>query len=620
MKAQPAKINYFFKDVYSETWDVIKNAFAQWIGRIKKYWWRLSQDSGPALKSTMGAVFHLNRPISNFFVSIWNAILFGWDLAVFLANLIFSPVLCIFFSAYNIVAMALLMLGIMATFGVVSLIDWIYRKAKRLSNGCPSCQAKFDLPTYVCPQCGALHTKLTPSKYGIFNRVCECGHKIPTTFLNGRQSISGICPDCGKPLTNAGAHTEVWIPVLGGPSVGKTCFITMAISEIEKKANEGGSVEFKYVKNIHEDREDMFETYRKMLGNGNRPPKTDATNTRMMFYQFNLDPKGSNTGNFISLCDMPGEVFNADNKTSFAQEGLGVIDGVILLIDPLSIPAFRDEFVAKNEGVDVYQYAASDFEINDVATTFIDALENMLGKKGGEFKKPAAIVFTKMDIPELEDMIGEKAIDKYLSRFADDDKNKPSREDALNAVCEEFLVRYDVPEFVQTLHLKFKDLRFFTCAPLGHNEDGNPFVPLRVEDSIQWIIEKKCPTLKNGLDAKVSEAKIEAANKKKAKWAKQAAETFEKPQAAKKTKGQSDEDIITLTAASGNEIDFRSVAVIAYKGKLYSILQPVELLDGMDADEALVFEITTDDNGNNSFQVVLDDDVINGVFENYQNL
>ena len=80
------------------------------------------------------------------------------------------------------------------------------------------------------------------------------------------------------------------------------------------------------------------------------------------------------------------------------------------------------------------------------------------------------------------------------------------------------------------------------------------------------------------------------------------------------------EDIITLTSADGEEIDFIEIAGIAYNGGFYLILQPVELLEGMSDDEALVFEVTSDSEGNDKFNVVLDDEIIDAVFAEYGRL
>lgn len=84
---------------------------------------------------------------------------------------------------------------------------------------------------------------------------------------------------------------------------------------------------------------------------------------------------------------------------------------------------------------------------------------------------------------------------------------------------------------------------------------------------------------------------------------------------------EEDDDIVTLITANGEEVDFVEIAGINIgDGKFYAILQPVELLDGMEEDEALVFRVGRDSEGNDSFEIELDDDVIDAVFEEYNRL
>ena len=83
---------------------------------------------------------------------------------------------------------------------------------------------------------------------------------------------------------------------------------------------------------------------------------------------------------------------------------------------------------------------------------------------------------------------------------------------------------------------------------------------------------------------------------------------------------ENDDDIVTLTSASGEEIDFVEIAGINHKGNFYAILQPVELLEGMDDDEALVFKVTRDANGEDHFEIELDDEIIDAVFREYNRL
>lgn len=81
-----------------------------------------------------------------------------------------------------------------------------------------------------------------------------------------------------------------------------------------------------------------------------------------------------------------------------------------------------------------------------------------------------------------------------------------------------------------------------------------------------------------------------------------------------------DDDIVTLLSATGEEIDFVEIAGIAHKGSFYAILQPVELLEGMDDDETLVFKVSRGANGEDKFEIELDDEIIDAVFAEYNRL
>ena len=83
---------------------------------------------------------------------------------------------------------------------------------------------------------------------------------------------------------------------------------------------------------------------------------------------------------------------------------------------------------------------------------------------------------------------------------------------------------------------------------------------------------------------------------------------------------EEEDDIVTLTSADGEEIDFVEIAGIALNGKFYAVLQPVELLDGMEEDEALVFEVGRNEDGSDNFTIETDDDIIDAVFAEYERL
>ena len=92
------------------------------------------------------------------------------------------------------------------------------------------------------------------------------------------------------------------------------------------------------------------------------------------------------------------------------------------------------------------------------------------------------------------------------------------------------------------------------------------------------------------------------------------------PKAAPAPIADNDDDIVTLTTQNGEEVDFIEIAGIAHKGNFYAILQPVELLDGMDDDEALVFKVSRGPDGEDKFEIELDDNIIDAVFKEYDRL
>lgn len=81
-----------------------------------------------------------------------------------------------------------------------------------------------------------------------------------------------------------------------------------------------------------------------------------------------------------------------------------------------------------------------------------------------------------------------------------------------------------------------------------------------------------------------------------------------------------DDEIVTLISQDGEEIDLIEIANIIYKGNFYSVLQPVPLIEGMQQDEALVFNVTRDEEGKEHFEIELDEAIIEEVFQEYQKI
>ncbi len=71
----------------------------------------------------------------------------------------------------------------------------------------------------------------------------------------------------------------------------------------------------------------------------------------------------------------------------------------------------------------------------------------------------------------------------------------------------------------------------------------------------------------------------------------------------------------------GRELEFEQVAVIPYgEEDLYCILKPITKLDGIADDEAIVFKVEEDENGDAMLKVETNEQIAIAVFDQYYNL
>lgn len=482
MVKQPAKVNYFFGRAYGMLWRTI-------FGSIVKSFYLIKSYGGiffAAVKLFIKALVRLVVSIFTFdFSEIWDMTKFTlkglwnatYSLPVFLSVLFFAPMLSISLSGIFLITFLVIMLLIYLAFLSLYGLDLIYRKIRQISNTCSSCQRKIKIPIYFCPNCGAEHTTLIPSKYGILKRTCNCGAKLPTIFLNGREKLDSKCPHCAKEFKEGTDHVDVTIPVVGGPSAGKTCFIHMAIADIEKNSANDHGLHYEYdVTNSA----DEFAINMNSLNEGVTPAKTN--DMRLRFYRFFLQ-KNKGLKHLISLCDVGGEVY--DNSDTLGEQiAFSHTKAFLIVIDPLSVKEYRKELEKKVDNISVY--GPSEMEIDDILSMLITTLENMCGIKAKEMlNREVAIVFSKGDLPGLAEKIGASAVSNYMA-----DHPEVSRLDAQNVLCEDFLKEYDEFGFINAVKSKFKTVQFFVTSALGHVEDGSEFDSVNVSEPIYWILDR----------------------------------------------------------------------------------------------------------------------------------
>ena len=77
------------------------------------------------------------------------------------------------------------------------------------------------------------------------------------------------------------------------------------------------------------------------------------------------------------------------------------------------------------------------------------------------------------------------------------------------------------------------------------------------------------------------------------------------------------DDIVELTTEDGKKLKFYFIGTIEYKGKEYSAFEPAELIEGMNDDDLVIFELSGDDEETADLLPIEDDALLDEVFEEF---
>ena len=87
---------------------------------------------------------------------------------------------------------------------------------------------------------------------------------------------------------------------------------------------------------------------------------------------------------------------------------------------------------------------------------------------------------------------------------------------------------------------------------------------------------------------------------------------------------QDNKEPIVLVDETGKQLTFEQVAVIPYEvrkeKRLYAVLKPIDKIEGIGDDEAIVFVVDQDKDGNSIIKVEEDEEVAISVFDKYYDL
>ena len=147
------------------------------------------------------------------------------------------------YAVYWLVSIALSYVSMAAVILIAAflrMLNALWRMTRRARVICPACYRATPRPAYVCPSCGQIHQDIRPGRLGLFTRPCECGTRLPTLAWRASRLLSAVCQHCRYPLPAHAGVNDVWIPIFGDRSAGKTRFLYAALNSLMQSAEQGG--------------------------------------------------------------------------------------------------------------------------------------------------------------------------------------------------------------------------------------------------------------------------------------------------------------------------------------------------------------------------------------------
>lgn len=393
---------------------------------------------------------------------------------------------CFFFCLNIAIWTVLLVLGV-----VMRLFIPVFRvidRALRVEQHCPHCYTAFRLPYFRCPHCGKVHQNLVPGRCGILIAKCSCGRFIPCSVLSHRSKLVGVCPNakCEMDLATANAK-QFFVQIIGGNSSGKTAFSAAFQHQYLNLSQDND------VYKVFGEPKEIFEALERMYRNGVTEPSSAS---EIGAYNYVHQLRGTAAHSLI-FYDIPDEVLLSDEYEK-SPLNFGYTDGIIIIIDPLSVASVRNECVRQGEISTTSGFSADNYEA--IIIDFINKFSEIAGRSARKMSDiPVAVLIAKSDVKHIKSRIGMPRIKTQYKKAPETYNNDLSI--ARDEICRAFLNDIGLANVVNNLESVFSEICYFPMSAVGHSpEVGIAFDPFGVIDPVAWIAKKRqsaiYPTLK----------------------------------------------------------------------------------------------------------------------------
>ena len=365
---------------------------------------------------------------------------------------------------------------------------------------CPCCFEQFDDSEveYLCLNMSRSRPcskaqgkeKIAASEINPKNPVCpECHQKLSTK----------VCPYCGFTLPySIGTIDSYPISIIGAKESGKSNYVAVLIDELKNKV--GGAFNC----SLMASGDSTIARYRQQFYNPlfrNRVcvQGTDAGEVTPLIYSllFEREVKRGFFGRKESLTkaisltfyDAAGENFDTKQDMDTFTKYLAHSSGIILLLDPLQLPAVRQELEGK------IRLPQENTDVTDLLDRTIEVIREQTGNMDMKRKIqiPIAVSFTKID--SVQGMIDDSSCLKndstHIQKRAFDKVDFEQVNEEMKSLVDEWMGE----ELINKVSANFENYGFFGLSALGSNPDMDnkipKFRPFRVADPFLWILSQQ---------------------------------------------------------------------------------------------------------------------------------
>lgn len=307
---------------------------------------------------------------------------------------------------------------------------------------------------------------------------CECG--APTR---------PVCPNCHSDLPQRFAEAPSRsMALIGTRAAGKTNFIAVALHELEHRVGPRFNGSLMLLDDATRDRVDK-DLMPRLYGEGSVPEASASARSsdkvrEPLVARLTLGPTGSASNSNLVFFDSAGEDLQSLDVLEREARYITQSHGLILLLDPLQIPAVRDEL---GDSVELPPVTADSYTMLGRIAGLVREARGVAAEK--PIDVPLAIAVSKFDAvrPLLAESHPVFSLPAHDGLF----DGKAAR--SVSAAVQSDLTGWIGERLDGFVRHEFRTVAYFGVSALGASPVGghlpNGVSPHRVEDPILWMLD-----------------------------------------------------------------------------------------------------------------------------------